>query len=363
LEKYIDTKLKKDENVELLKKLEAQRIDTSLLQSSKKLGRVTENKRERLQRALRERDAGLENGDGAGVLYEPRADVESSSDEADEISETTTDPSAQTGVFSTFGSGLKRPLDLAADGRPVIQKRKRRKTAKSRHVEPLLHDMSDEGPDGNIDEEDEDSWEGFETDDDTSHKFQEADKDSSGSSSQDDSDSDSESEQSSTSTTSNEARPARMSAFKAWADSHRNKALDFTPSANAVNTNETMAVASTNFKPRSPSPDPIIAESLTASAEFDKPAAAITISRDESIQKARLELPVVQEEQKIMESVRRHPVVVICGATGSGKTTQIPQMLLENGYASVSAASHVLEMRCRHYRGRCSYTRTQEMET
>ena len=33
-----------------------------------------------------------------------------------------------------------------------------------------------------------------------------------------------------------------------------------------------------------------------------------------------------------MEAIRENQVVVIAGATGSGKTTQIPKMLLELGY-------------------------------
>jgi ATP-dependent RNA helicase DHX37/DHR1 len=56
LEHYIDTKLRKEENQELIKKLANQHVDTSLFQSSKKLGRVSESKREGLERALRERE-------------------------------------------------------------------------------------------------------------------------------------------------------------------------------------------------------------------------------------------------------------------------------------------------------------------
>ena len=35
------------------------------------------------------------------------------------------------------------------------------------------------------------------------------------------------------------------------------------------------------------------------------------------------------EEDRIMEVIRMHSVVVLCGETGSGKTTQVPQFLYE----------------------------------
>lgn len=56
------------------------------------------------------------------------------------------------------------------------------------------------------------------------------------------------------------------------------------------------------------------------------------MKRRPSVDEARQQLPVVAEEQAIMESILLHPVVVICGETGSGKTTQIPQMLYEAGF-------------------------------
>lgn len=48
---------------------------------------------------------------------------------------------------------------------------------------------------------------------------------------------------------------------------------------------------------------------------------------------ARLKLPILAEEQVIMEAINENPVVIICGETGSGKTTQVPQFLYEAGYA------------------------------
>lgn len=36
-----------------------------------------------------------------------------------------------------------------------------------------------------------------------------------------------------------------------------------------------------------------------------------------------------QHRRRILEALQRHPVVVVAGETGSGKSTQIPQFLLE----------------------------------
>ena len=43
------------------------------------------------------------------------------------------------------------------------------------------------------------------------------------------------------------------------------------------------------------------------------------------------ELPIVQHRTEIIEAIRANPVTIICGETGSGKTTQIPKMCLEAG--------------------------------
>lgn len=43
------------------------------------------------------------------------------------------------------------------------------------------------------------------------------------------------------------------------------------------------------------------------------------------------ELPVVMKRDVIREAIERHQVVIICGETGSGKTTQLPKICLELG--------------------------------
>jgi ATP-dependent helicase HrpA len=42
-------------------------------------------------------------------------------------------------------------------------------------------------------------------------------------------------------------------------------------------------------------------------------------------------LPILLKKDEIVAAVRKHPVVVVTGETGSGKTTQIPKMCLEAG--------------------------------
>ena len=42
-------------------------------------------------------------------------------------------------------------------------------------------------------------------------------------------------------------------------------------------------------------------------------------------------LPIAREGERIVELIRRHPVVVIAGETGSGKTTQLPKLCLAAG--------------------------------
>ncbi|XP_076614901.1 ATP-dependent RNA helicase DHX29 [Chaetodon auriga] len=47
------------------------------------------------------------------------------------------------------------------------------------------------------------------------------------------------------------------------------------------------------------------------------------------LQAEREQLPVFQHRHQVLEALQRHRVVVVAGETGSGKSTQIPQFLLE----------------------------------
>ncbi|XP_060532993.1 probable ATP-dependent RNA helicase kurz isoform X2 [Cylas formicarius] len=64
-----------------------------------------------------------------------------------------------------------------------------------------------------------------------------------------------------------------------------------------------------------------------------KPAVYVDVIRSAEVQAARFKLPILAEEQQIMEVINENQIVIIAGETGSGKTTQVPQFLYEAGYA------------------------------
>ncbi|CAH0595090.1 unnamed protein product [Chrysodeixis includens] len=66
---------------------------------------------------------------------------------------------------------------------------------------------------------------------------------------------------------------------------------------------------------------------------LDHPTVNVQVKRDPKIQVARLKLPILGEEQRIMELINENEFLIVAGETGSGKTTQIPQFLYEAGYA------------------------------
>lgn len=51
----------------------------------------------------------------------------------------------------------------------------------------------------------------------------------------------------------------------------------------------------------------------------------------EQQKKAQLndQLPIVMHEREIMENIENFVVTIVCGETGSGKSTQIPKFIYE----------------------------------
>ncbi|KAI1375257.1 P-loop containing nucleoside triphosphate hydrolase protein [Hypoxylon crocopeplum] len=367
LEKYIDNKLKKDENRVLLAELAKNKIDTSLFSSTRSLGQGKETKRQAFSRALRERQAGINKGN-EDILFEKRdtlASDESSDGDEDVDSKASRSagrhggPSRNTASLGnghdvgdlnnalpakspvTIGSGLKRPLELADDGRPVIQKRQKRGGVKSKISSRLqltlpepASDDSEEHLDGDdaSDDNDDDEWNGF-TSDVSAHETADSQDVSEEELDEESTDQDSSSDEASSEDESLDGSKIkeRSSAFKAWAHEQRNTALGYQP---VENNNSVLNITiPKDFQPRPLEQDPLPME-LLPTKDTGRKAFSVQVQRKPEIQDARLKLPVVAEEQKIMEAIHNNNVVVICGATGSGKTTQVPQFLFEAGYGS-----------------------------
>eukprot|EP00927_Polykrikos_kofoidii_P034413 TRINITY_DN29210_c0_g1_i1.p1 TRINITY_DN29210_c0_g1~~TRINITY_DN29210_c0_g1_i1.p1 ORF type:complete len:1369 (-),score=352.93 TRINITY_DN29210_c0_g1_i1:131-4192(-) len=62
-----------------------------------------------------------------------------------------------------------------------------------------------------------------------------------------------------------------------------------------------------------------------------QPLQPVRVERTERIEEQRARLPAVMVEQEFVEMVLANDVVLVCGDTGCGKSTQIPQFLYEAG--------------------------------
>ncbi|NNE64788.1 MAG: DEAD/DEAH box helicase, partial [Gammaproteobacteria bacterium] len=52
------------------------------------------------------------------------------------------------------------------------------------------------------------------------------------------------------------------------------------------------------------------------------------------------ELPFLQHKEELADAIKQNQVVIVCGETGSGKTTQLPQLCIDLGLADTGVIGH-----------------------
>ena len=72
----------------------------------------------------------------------------------------------------------------------------------------------------------------------------------------------------------------------------------------------------------------------------------VPVSRTPEIIESRSKLPIIGEEDIVIDAIRNNDVVIIAGETGSGKTTQVPQFLYEAGFTGYLIGSCALLSIC-----------------
>ncbi|KAJ1303181.1 hypothetical protein OPQ81_011380 [Rhizoctonia solani] len=359
MESYINKKLKKEERVKILAKLATSQSDftTSLnLGSSATLG--TGKIISHAERLDKSEDLAVRRAfdRGTGRRKRRRLDPSIHGDE-DEDSDSGRDSAADSvedapeleppksnvnnaPVRSTLGSAL------ASSGPPRIIPRKT-KSGISRKLSawnPTLYnaqkatesessfDSSDSANDSASEDGEDEEMDGDGGSGDDSNSGSDSGSDSDPGS--EDSDSDSA-----------DSAPAPKRSFKEWAQKQINisKGLTEPSPSQPVRTDEPPKPSPQviNFQPKLARPTPgqypgPLGASLqipnTSLLPSSSKTPRVAIDRSEEVQAARLELPILAEEQEIVETVLLNNVVILSGETGSGKTTQVPQFLYEAGF-------------------------------
>jgi len=78
----------------------------------------------------------------------------------------------------------------------------------------------------------------------------------------------------------------------------------------------------------------------SAMADFDLNSAFIP-----ALHKPSSELPISKHRQSLLYAIETHPITIIIGQTGCGKTTQIPQFLEKAGWCGTGKMIAITQVR------------------
>lgn len=354
LDKFIEHQLKREEKKVIIEKLQDYKIDTSLMTSLKRLGHGKQTKKEEFQEALTLERQGRSNDQLKEILYEEHqnrdwAEDHNGSDDEEIIDEqlfVSKDDTSSTSSFVDLrpakfgGSGLGFGF---ANAKVVNKKAPKRKYTWRQRVElaeKRKHCIADEIDFVSSSEELESESQSTSAEEDCGSKLSEnTGLVSTLSHEEESSEADSEEEQEK-SDFSTESGGREVSSdiphssiaedFKQWADEASRK-------MEGRNVDMATSMAKVDYQPitrQEDLEDGLEDELVPIDETSQRKAFYVEVNRSDEIQTTRMQLPVYGEEHRIMEAIHHNDVVIICGETGSGKTTQVPQFLYESGFGN-----------------------------
>ncbi|ODQ81516.1 hypothetical protein BABINDRAFT_159797 [Babjeviella inositovora NRRL Y-12698] len=357
MEKYIDHQLKREEKQVLFSKLADTKMDTSLLKSSKLLGTGKQTKKEQFIEALELEAQGRGDAETKETLYEERVvkDWDDSQEFLTKAIEVEEFPSTDTSSFidqrpAAGGFGFANLPKVEKLGKRSYSWRSKvmAEDAKKKKLEDDYY-SSESGEATEMETEESeaeseaerDATEDNEAELDSESGAEEIEEAESNVESEVESDSDSDESESDSPRLRGPSEKAQS--FKAWAE-QQVRTLEGRMEVTNIPLSS-LPEEYQNYKPAFRAEDQAsdTEEFIPIDETSTRKAFYVDVDRPNEIQLARMHLPVFGEEHRIMEAIHHHDCVVICGETGSGKTTQVPQFLYEAGYgASGSGTSGMI---------------------
>lgn len=339
LDKYIENKLRKDETLDLLRKLEQEKEKyDAVLQSSKNPGKRTFGDFVNGQVAMDSADKRSKLAKDHSHISDVESEDSFEADNQDAFTPIRDEdhepkPVQALANTTTHGSGLANPLLFDENGLPIIQSRKRGKQRAK--VLPVEQELPWEGFDSESAGAEYSSSNEESLEDSISSEGDYSDTSGSATSDEEEEESASEDDDSGSNSSDNAANgkpKTRKSAFKTWATQQLNQSIGHVPS---YTPGEGQLLPKPAVK-QPPPPAQTHRETPRDAVQSvpNRKAYAVHVNRADEIQQLRTQLPILQREQEIMEAIHNHPVVLVKGDTGSGKTTQVPQFLFEAGYGT-----------------------------
>ncbi|CAK9440435.1 uncharacterized protein LODBEIA_P45350 [Lodderomyces beijingensis] len=373
LDKYIEHQLKREEKKILLEKLAETKMDTSHLSALKDLGKGKLTKKEEMVEALELERQGRGDERTREILYEPREahimdDVPGENKEMinhnnyEDDAQDKEEFSPKDRPSSTFvdfrpakfggagsGFGFKNIPVIKRDTEASKKKynwRKKLDLEKNKFVKQ--EDLDDFASSEEDEEEEEESEEGEDEpsvgDNDEDEDEEEESEEESGEESdeeeeegeEDDDDDDEEEPEQSKLMKSKPGLSTIASSFKEWAEQQIRVAEGRENIPLRPEVSQEVKQKYSTPQVREGDVERLSDEEgyIPIQEDLKRDAFVVNVHRSQDIQNERSSLPVFAEEHKIMEAVYHHDCIILCGETGSGKTTQVPQFLYEAGFGN-----------------------------